>query len=361
MTFALLVLPVPSGRLDKDYGLKMAIRWGIVGAGKISNDFVNAFNSYPGKGKDNVMYAIAARNPENAKKFAKTHNIQRIFNSYLEMAKSQDIDIAYIGTLNPQHYELARLFLENGKHVLVEKPLSLNSKQVKSLISLARSKKLFLMEAIWSRCLPSFIALEKEINSGKLGDVLFVEANFGIPITMVERVRKRDLGGGALLDIGLYVLQFAQFVFKEEPIKVVSSGELNEEGMDLAATIILEYSGGRRAVLTANGRLQLDNRATVYGTKGRVTLKDPFHCSIEMINSEGKTERFPLHDSDLPYYFVNSAALVYEALEVGRCIKNGLLESPRMSHNDSLSLAKLEDTIRQQLGVHYDVDDLEYP
>ncbi|GBP87685.1 Trans-1,2-dihydrobenzene-1,2-diol dehydrogenase [Eumeta japonica] len=251
--------------------VQMVLRWGIVSAGKISHDFVNAFNTYPQKGKDSIIAAVAARNPDNAKEFAKTHNIQHVFNTYEEMAKSQDIDVAYIGALNPQHYELVKLFLDNGKHVLCEKPLCLNGKQVKSLINLARSKKPFLMEAVWSRYLPTYIALEKEIESGKLGDILFLEANFGVPIALVDRLRKKDLGGSALLDIGIYVLQFAQFVFKEEPVKVVSSGELNEDGVDLAVSVILEYSG-RRAVLTANSKLRLDNRATVYGTKGRVTV-----------------------------------------------------------------------------------------
>ncbi|GBP87688.1 Trans-1,2-dihydrobenzene-1,2-diol dehydrogenase [Eumeta japonica] len=128
------------------------------------------------------------------------------------------------------------------------------------------------MEAVWSRCTPGYAALEKEIKSGKLGDILFVEATLGVSIASVDRLRKKELGGSTLLDIGVYVLQFAQFVFKEEPIKVVSSGELNEDGVDVAVSMILEYSGGRRAVLTANSRLELDNRAVVYGTRGRVTV-----------------------------------------------------------------------------------------
>ncbi|KOB66089.1 Dimeric dihydrodiol dehydrogenase, partial [Operophtera brumata] len=157
----------------------------------ICNDFVNAVNSYPDKG-DMVIVAVAARDKSKAAAFAKQHNI-------------------------PQ----------SGKHVLCEKPLCLNFKQAQSLINLAKKKKLFLMEAVWSRFSPAYKALEKEIESGKLGDIKFVE-----------------------------------FIFKEEPKKVTALGELNADGVDLVDTVVLEYEGGRRAVLNINAKLKLWNNAT---------------------------------------------------------------------------------------------------
>ncbi|CAG9135624.1 unnamed protein product [Plutella xylostella] len=338
----------------------MPLRWGIVTAANICNDFVNAMNSYPHKG-DQVIAAIAARDPAKARAFAKLHSIPKVCQSYKALAESNDIDVVYIGSLNPQHYELSKLFLEHGKHVLCEKPLCLNEKQTRSLVNLARSKKRFLMEAVWSRFAPSYLSLEKEIGAGKLGDVQYVEVNFGVPIASIDRISKKDLGGGAVLDIGIYVLQFAQYIFKDEPIKVTSTGELNSEGVDEVVNIILEYSGGRRASLTAHGRLRLRNQATVYGTRGRATLADPFHFSQELTHADGTVEQFELHSSKLPYNFDNSAGLVYEAMEVQRCIKEGLLESPRMPHSESILLAKLEDTVRKQIGVHFDEDDQEFP
>ncbi|XP_072941291.1 trans-1,2-dihydrobenzene-1,2-diol dehydrogenase-like isoform X2 [Epargyreus clarus] len=337
----------------------MALRWGIVTAGKISHDFVNAFNTYPNKG-DQVIVAVAARDKSRAADFAKTHNIAKVFDTYQDLAASNDIDIAYIGALNPDHYDLSKLFLESGKHVLCEKPLCLNYKQAESLINLARKKKLFLMEAVWSRFSPAYIALEKELNAGKLGDVQFLEVNFGVPIHNVDRLAKKELGGSAVLDIGLYTLQLAQYVFKDEPIKVTAVGELNENGVDIVDTIILQYTGGRRAVLNVHSRVKLWNKATVVGTAGRITLEDPFHFPDKLIHVDGKIEEFPLHTSNLPYNFANSAGLVYQAVEVARCIKEGLIESPRMSHQDSLILAKLEDTVRKQVGVHFDVDSKDY-
>ncbi|KAI5643219.1 oxidoreductase family, NAD-binding rossmann fold domain-containing protein [Phthorimaea operculella] len=247
--------------------------------------------------------AIAARDKSRAAEFAKKHNIPKVLDSYKALIESKDVDVIYIGALNPDHYQLTKMCLENGKHIFTRIP-----------------------------------CVRKEINSGKLGDVQYVEANFGEPISDVERLVKKKLGGSAVLDLGIYVLQLAQFVFKDEPIKVTATGEVNEDGVDVVDTIILEYTGGRRAVLNLHTRVRLLNNATIAGTKGRVTLLDP-----------------------IPYNFENSAGLVYEALEVARCIKAGLLESPRMSHKESLLLAKLEDTVRKQVGVHYDEDDMEFP
>ncbi|CAG4933725.1 unnamed protein product [Colias eurytheme] len=337
----------------------MPIRWGIVTAGKIAHDFTSAFNSYPGQ-KDGVIAAVAAWDRQKAEEFAKLHGIPKVFNSYEDMAKSDDIDIAYIASLNPQHYEHAKLFLMSGKHVLCEKPLCMNLKQVRSLINIAKENKLFLMEAIWSRFSAPYLALEKEIKDGKLGDVQFVEVNFGLPIADVDRLKKKELGGSVLLDLGIYNLQFAQYIFKEEPIHIHALGELNAHGTDAACTAVLQYPGGKSAVLNITSKLRLWNKATVYGTKGRITVQDPFHFPTELIHVDGKVEKFSLHESPIPYNFENGSGLVFEALEAMRCIQQGLFESPRVPHKESLLLATLEDTIRKQLGVHFDVDDQEF-
>ncbi|XP_032529063.2 trans-1,2-dihydrobenzene-1,2-diol dehydrogenase-like isoform X2 [Danaus plexippus] len=335
----------------------MTVRWGIVTAGKISHDFVNAVNSYPEKG-DQVIAAVAARDPTRAKEFAKTHNIPKVFNTYEDMAISNDIDVAYIGALNHDHYALSKLFLESGKHVLCEKPFCLNAKQVESLVKIAKNQNLFLMEALWSRFAPFYVNLEEQLESGIIGRPQFVEVNFGLPIENVERLRKKDLGGGALMDIGIYTVHFAQLVFKEDPIKITAVGELNDDGVDSVETVILEYSEGRRAVLNNHAKVKLWNKATVVGDYGkRITFEDPFNMPDTMIHADGRVEKFEFHPSKIPYNFMNSAGLVYEALETVRCIKEGLKESPIMSHSRSLQLIKILDTVRKQLGVHYDVDD----
>ncbi|XP_028158765.1 trans-1,2-dihydrobenzene-1,2-diol dehydrogenase-like [Ostrinia furnacalis] len=338
----------------------MTLRWGIVSAGKICHDFVNGFNSYPDVG-DQVIAAVAARDKSRAAEFAKLHNIPKVFGSYQELAQSKDIDIAYIGVLNPDHYNITKLFLENGKHVLCEKPLCLNLKQAQSLINIAKQKKLFLMEAVWSRFSPVYLRLEEEIKAGKIGEVKHVDVNFGVPIVAVDRLRKKELGGSAILDIGIYTLQFAQFIFKDEPKKVTAVGNLNELEVDIIDTVVLEYEGGRRAVINIDSTVKLWNKATVVGTKGRMTIEDPFHFPEVLIHVDGTVEKIPLHTSNITFFFENSAGLVFQTLEVVAITFAGLLESPRMPHKESLLLAKLEDTVRKQVGVHYDVDDEEYP
>ncbi|KAJ8720320.1 hypothetical protein PYW07_012363 [Mythimna separata] len=334
---------------------KMTIRWGIVSAGKICSDFVNAVNSYPQKG-DQEIVAVAARDKTKADEFAKLHNIKKTFGSYEEMAKSGGIDVVYIGALNPYHFELAKLYLSNGKHVLCEKPLCMNTNQAAALIDLARNKKLFLMEAVWSRFSPAYEEMMKEIENGDIGEVKFLEANLGF-FSESDRVNLKQLGGSAVLDVGVYVIQLAQLIFKDWPIKVDAFGNVNEDGVDYTETIILEYPGGKRAVLNTHTQLQLINNAIVYGTKSRITLKPPFHFPHKIIRSDGTVKEFKLHLSKIPYNFENSAGLVYEAMEVARCIREGLTESPRMTLAESLRLAVLETKVRNKLGVHFDCDD----
>ncbi|XP_026731108.1 trans-1,2-dihydrobenzene-1,2-diol dehydrogenase-like [Trichoplusia ni] len=327
----------------------MTLRWGIVTAGKICHDFVNAFNSYPDKGNQ-IIFGIAARDKNKAEEFAAIHHIEKVFDSYEDMAKSKDIDVAYIGSLNIYHYDLAKLFLNNGKHVLCEKPLCFNSDEVESLTELARTKNLFLMEGIWSRFSPAYYDLEQIIASGVIGDVRFLEANFGI-FTEDKRITTRNYGGSAVLDIGVYVLQLAQFVFKDSPKRVIAVGKRNHDEVDVSETIVLEYDDDRRAVLNTNTQLELVNQAVVYGTKGHITLQPPFHFPNKMILQDGKVKEYTLHTSALPYHYENSAGLVYEAIEVEKCIRQGLTESPRMSHSESRLLALLEDCVRRDLNV----------
>lgn len=164
----------------------MALKWGIATAGKISHDFATAVGTLPES--DHQLVAVAARDLERAKEFAELHKIQQAYKGYDGLAKDPNVDIVYVGNLNPQHYEVSMLMLEHGKHVLVEKPMCMNSKQAKKLIDFARSKKLFLMEAIWSRFFPSYEYVRKQIQSGALGDIVEVNVEFGVEIANIERL-----------------------------------------------------------------------------------------------------------------------------------------------------------------------------
>lgn len=164
----------------------MALKWGIASAGKICHDFVNALSTL--SDDDHQVVAVAARDQSRAKEFAQKFDIPNAYGSYLELAEDPNVEIAYIGTLNPQHFEVAQLMLEHGKHVLCEKPLCLNEKQVKKLIAYAERKKLFLMEGIWSRYFPSYQYIRKQIENGTLGEITSVTAEFGKELTHVDRI-----------------------------------------------------------------------------------------------------------------------------------------------------------------------------
>lgn len=332
----------------------MATRWGIASAGKISHDFVTALSTLPSE--EHRVVAVAAQQLDRAQTFATEHNIPNAYGSYEELAKDPDVEVVYIGTINTLHLDIGKLMLSNGKHVLCEKPLTVNLKQTKELINFAKEKQLFLMEAMWSRCFPAYEAVKKELEAAALGEVLQVIASFGVVIADVDRVKLRELGGGTILDIGVYTLQLAQFVFGPSlPESVVAQGELNESGVDSSASITLKYKGGKTATVCTHSRVRLPNEAFIVGTKGTIKILDPFWCPTSIITPE-KTQEFILPTASKPFNFNNSAGLRYEAMEVRRCLKQGLLESPKISHEESLVLAQLEDEIRSQLGVRYDQD-----
>lgn len=164
----------------------MALRWGIAAAGKISNDFVSALTTLDAD--QHSVVAVAARDVKRASEFAQRFGIPAAYGSYQELAQDQNVQVVYIGTTNPQHYEVTRLMLEHGKHVLVEKPLTINEKNSRELIELAASKSLFILEAIWSRFLPSYQYLREQINSGALGDIVSVDVEFGFKLDEIDRL-----------------------------------------------------------------------------------------------------------------------------------------------------------------------------
>jgi len=334
---------------------QMALRWGIVGSGKISHDFVCATQTHPSD--KHQIVGIAARALSSAKEFADSHGIPKAFEGYQALAKDKDIDIAYIGLLNPQHLAISKLMLDHGKHVLCEKPLTINKREAEELLAYAKEKNLFLMEAVWSRCFPVYEEMRKLIDNGTIGDVLQVSVDFGFPLEHVDRLNVKELGGSAILDIGVYILQFSQYAHRGlKPTSVKSWGHLNKHQTDDRAGAIITYPDGRFSMLSINACAQLSNTAHVYGTKGMITIPW-FWCptSLTLTPTGGSTFPEKTFNYDLPsttakFNYGNSAGLAYEAEEVRICIQKGLLESPKLTHADSLELAELMDTMRKSAG-----------
>ncbi|XP_030380543.1 trans-1,2-dihydrobenzene-1,2-diol dehydrogenase [Scaptodrosophila lebanonensis] len=325
------------------------IRWGIAAAGKISEDFVIALGTLPAE--EHKVVAIAARSKDRAAEFAKKHEIPDFYGSYEELAKSTNVDVVYIGVLNPQHYEVSIQMLNNGKHVLCEKPLAMNKNQVEGILAAAKANKRFFMEAVWSRFLPAYQYLRQLIQDSKLGEVKEVEVNFGFPMPAVERLQKRDLGGGVIYDLGIYTIQVSQWAFQNDRIeKIESSGETNSEGVDDDVRATIKYSSGGVARMRISSKEELNNLAIIKGTKGQVTLVD-FWTPNKLIDIDGKEKVWTPPKGKLPTNYKNSEAMRYEAEAVRQSILAGEVENSTVSYEDSLVFSEIEDTIRKQIGV----------
>lgn len=335
----------------------MATKWGVLSAGKISHDFVTAVRSIPGN--DHEFVAVAARNLASAKEFSAMHGIKRAYGSYEDLARDPDIEVVYIGTISSHHFQTGKLMLENKKHVLIEKPMTLSSQQTKALIQLAKKQKCFLMEAIWSRFMPSYTHLMELLRNKAVGDLVHVNACFGVPLIQRDpsRLKKSQGLGSATLDIGIYTLNAVNLVYGgEKPKKIAAVGHLSEEGVDIAMTCSMLYGNNRTAQVTASATADLSNDLIITGTAGHIKLPDPMWCATT-VEVSGKTLNFPLPDTILPCHHINSSGLRYEAMEVRKCIKAGKLESSIMPLRDSETLAEIADEIFRQIGVTHENDE----
>ncbi|XP_049450154.1 trans-1,2-dihydrobenzene-1,2-diol dehydrogenase-like [Epinephelus fuscoguttatus] len=335
----------------------MATRWGICSAGKISHDFSVALRTLtPG---DHEIVAVAARDLLHAEEFAKKHNIPRAYGSYNELANDPDIDVVYIGTIHPYHLATGKLFMNSQKNVLIEKPLAMNSREVQELITVAQDNGVFFMEAIWTRFFPASLELRRLLGQGEVGDVQMVRADLGAPLTHIPRFAERKLGGGAVLDLGIYSLQFILMVFNgERPESIHATGNCIDTGVDGTAVMVLKFSGNRLAISTCSITTTLSCEAVISGTKGTIKIPNHMWCPTSL-EVNGKEVQFPLPEPDMPLNFKNSTGLRYEAEEVRHCLLKGLKESPGMPWAHSSLSAELIDEARRQMGVTYDQDNIQ--
>lgn len=328
------------------------LRWGVVGAGKITHDFVTAVQIFPDR---HTVVAVGSGNKANAERFAEEHNIPEACEGYESIATNANIDVVYVGNLNPQHYSTTKLMLEHGKPVLCEKPFTMNEKHTRELVNLARCKNIFLMEAVWSRCFPAYRKAEELISNGSIGDVLYANVNFGFDLQKKDRITNKELGGGAILDIGVYCLQFQQFVFRGlQPTNIVVNGALTKDGVDGTTGALISYPDGKLASITCSAELQMPNEGIIVGTKGTLRLPN-FWCPTQLI-AHDQTYNFDLPQSEVEFRHMNSAGLSYEADEVKRCLEAGERESPRITLDETIQLAKWMDTMRKAVGLQFPED-----
>lgn len=360
-----------SSRMGSDAAVDSTpVRWGIIGCGRISGAFVSALTSVSAKTKAASVAACAARSLSSAQKFAAEHNIPKAYDSYQDLVADPEIDVVYIGTLHISHSEHAQLALNHGKHVVVEKPMAMNAREAEVTIALAREKGLFFFEAMWTRFFPAMQHVREVLAKGVIGEVQHVQADMGFAFEADnDRIWKRSMGGGALLDIGIYPLAFITFALGTSPTKITAVGRLSDddEKVDVYANVTLEFPGRKFATMQYSAYTQLQEITTYHGTKGRITIGSPAHMPTKVeVTTYGKefgqeetaTTEFPLAEPapGVTFVFPQVGGFTYEAEAATNAIKNKQVELPEYTPDESLGIQKIMDEIRKQLGLVYDAD-----
>ncbi|KXJ25665.1 trans-1,2-dihydrobenzene-1,2-diol dehydrogenase [Exaiptasia diaphana] len=334
-----------------------ALRWGILGAGKIANDFIIALKTLPAE--EHHVVAIGASSCDKAQSLCRQHGVKKAYGSYKEVVSDPEVQVVYVSTIHPTHKELCLLALEHGKHVLCEKPMTLNLKDAKEVMQTARDKNLFFMEALWTRFFPLVDEVKNMIGSKEIGDVKVVMASFGFAsLANIPRLIEKELGGGVLLDIGIYCLNMADIFFGgEKPQHISACGhKTSDDGVDYAITVTLLYSGNRMAQILASADTDLPNECIVCGSNGSVKICAPFWSSEKIIKSDGSEKEFPLPKPYAPMNFFNSTGMRYEIQAVRKSILSGKTQSEVMPHSTTERIMGWMDEIRRQIGVTYKED-----
>ncbi len=323
------------------------IRWGILGCGRIAKKFAADLALVA----DAELFALGARQLSTAKEFAKEFPARNVYGSYEELVSDPDVDVIYIASPHGLHHEHALLCLHHGKPVLCEKAFALNLRQVKDMVHVSQTKKVFLMEALWSKFLPQYEKVQELIHSGELGEIKNVLISFGfIPQPPVPpRLFDPALGGGSLLDIGIYNVFFA-LSFLGRPDEIEASMTPAPTGVDEQCAMLFKYKNGALAQLFSSLTSNLGTEADIGGTKSRVRLTSRFYApraTIEMFSGREDSKKI------IPVHKEGGSGYQYEARHVGDCIRKGLIESPVMSLADSMLLMETMDRIRSAAGIHY--------
>ena len=321
------------------------LRWGILGAGGIAHKFADAVNSHTA---GSIVAAASASSFDKAKAFV-AETSGTAYETYDELVAADDIDAVYVATTHNNHHEPALLAIEAGKHLLVEKAFTQNEAQARTVIDAAHAKGVFLMEAMWTRHLPHMYEMRAAIARGDIGRVVCVQADHGQTLGDVERMRRPELAGGALLDLGVYPIAFAHDVLGV-PGAITAVGQLTETGVDGQVGMVFDYATGEgtgaQATLHTTMRGTTANVATVTGTEGRIEIDSVFYTPtvMRLIRLDGTVTEF---DGRVPNGFQ------YQAAEVARRIAAGDTESPILTHQSTLEIMHILDEVRSQIGLVY--------
>lgn len=322
----------------------MTIRWGIMATGWIAEAFADGLQYVT----NSELVAVGSRTQQAADKFGDQYNVPRRYATYEALVADPDVDVIYIATPHGMHYDNLRLCLDAGKHVLCEKAFTLNAKEAEEMIALARQKKLFLMEAMWTRFLPAVVEIRRLLGDGIIGEVRAFQADFSFPADFDPngRLFAPELGGGSLLDLGVYPVSFASMLFGE-PEKIVSAAHVGSTHVDVQMSAVMSYPDGKIATAFSSLECSGANRASIQGRLGRIEIdREFFHPErFSVILHEGSREDY--------YFPIEHNGYRYEAQEVVDLLEAGELESPIIPLDETLAIMRMMDTMRAQWGVVY--------
>jgi predicted dehydrogenase len=323
------------------------MRWGIVGTGKIAKAFATGLTVLP----EAELVAVGSRTAKSANEFAEIFGVPHRHASYESLANAPNIDVIYVATPNTLHKENSLLCLQAGKAVLCEKPFTINAAEAEAVIQLARAKELFLMEAMWTRFIPLVGKVRQLLADRAIGDLQMLVADLGFwaDFDPLHRVFNPQLGGGALLDLGVYSISLAWMIFGS-PSRITSMAQLGETGVDEQAAIILGYDEGQLAILYTSIRTDTPAEAILMGTKGQIRIHPPMFrptkLTLSLTGQEDSLIEMPLEGNGYNY----------QAAEVMRCLQMGKLESDIMPLDETLAIMKAMDQIRDQWELKYPVE-----
>lgn len=348
----------PEGNLKPMSNEYSPLKWGILGPGSIANRFGDDVKPL----SDHQIYAVGSRDVAKATKYAEKYGAPKAYGSYEELVSDPDVDAVYVATPHPYHKEHTLLALRAGKAVLCEKPFTVNLAEAEEVIAEARALNVFLMEGMWSRCFPLLRKAKELVASGAIGKPRLIEADFGFKGGDTDedgalklgnpdgRLFNPALAGGALLDVGVYVVSLAQMFFGT-PEKIASLSTFGKTNVDENTGILLGFAGGALGVLHTSLQVNTAQKATVLGSNGRLEVHSPWWCPKSLTVYASGKEPETIKDE-----FTGGSGFQFEAQHVAECLRAGLKESPLITLDETLAIMKTLDTIRTQIGLTYPME-----
>jgi predicted dehydrogenase len=340
---------------------KNKIRWGLLATGKIAHAFAQDL----ARSKTGVLHAAGSRSAQNARRFAQKYGLSRWHASYEALIQDPEVDVVYVSTPHPSHAEWSIRAMKAGKHVLCEKPVSLNLAEAQTMVATARKTGMFFMEAFMYRCHPQTVLLRHMIGSGVIGDLRMIQGafSFNAKPALADRLVNARLGGGGILDVGCYPVSMSRLLAGTaqgrpflDPVRVRGMAYLSADtGTDDYAAALLDFPGGIVAQVSCGVRLTQESTLRIYGTRGRMTVPQGWvpssrgNPTVFLLECDGKKPR----KISVP---CRTGLYTLEADEVARCLKKGLQESPAMSWDDTLGNMKTLDAWRREVGLVYPME-----